>query len=326
MDPRKRGYLLILLAAVVYSTTEVALKLLGGAFAPMQLTAERVLVGGAVLLPFALRELKERGVKLNASDLRYFLGMGFLTVVLHMSLLQMSLLTEDASAVAIIYSGNPVFALFFAHFLLREPLRRSHLMALALEVTGILIILNPFELEMTLAGFLKILVATVCFSLYGTLSKLRVGRIGSYAVTSVNLLVGGAELLGILLLGKIPAIAAVYERCGMSLFANVPLTTGFTLRTTVIFLYVGTVVAGVGFLLMTKITEYTSATEASFIYFLKPILATSLAAAVFHEAVSANRVIGIAFFMAASLCVSVPVLRQMKRQRALTEKERGTEK
>ena len=97
MEQRKKGYLLILLAAVVYSTTEVALKELAGAFAPMQLTAERVLLGGAVLLPFALRELKARGVKLTASDFRYFIGMGALTVMLHMSLLQMSLLTEDAS-------------------------------------------------------------------------------------------------------------------------------------------------------------------------------------------------------------------------------------
>ena len=53
MEQRKKGNLLILPAAVVYSTTEVALKELAGAFAPMQLTAERVLVGGAVLLPFA---------------------------------------------------------------------------------------------------------------------------------------------------------------------------------------------------------------------------------------------------------------------------------
>lgn len=315
MSDRKKGYLLILLAAAIYSTTEVALKLLGSAFAPMQLTAERVIVGGAVLLPFALCDLRKRGIKLNASDFRYFLMMGFLTVGLHMSLMQMSLLTEDASAVAVIYSGNPVFALFFAHFILHETLRRSHLAALALEVMGILIILNPFELEMTLTGFLEILIATVCFSIYGTLSKLRMDRLGSYAISSINLLVGGAELLAVLLLGKIPAVAAFYANCGLSLFADISLTAGFTLKTLPIFLYVGTVVAGVGFLLMAKITEYTSAVEASFIYLLKPIFATVLAASVFHETISVNRMVGIAFFMAASLCVSVPVLREMKKEK-----------
>lgn len=52
---RKRGYLYILLAAMIYSTTEVALKGLGGVFAPMQITVERVLIGALFLLPFALR-------------------------------------------------------------------------------------------------------------------------------------------------------------------------------------------------------------------------------------------------------------------------------
>ena len=51
---RKRGYLYILLAAMIYSTTEVALKGLGGVFAPMQITVERVLIGALFLLPFAL--------------------------------------------------------------------------------------------------------------------------------------------------------------------------------------------------------------------------------------------------------------------------------
>ena len=55
---RKRGYLYILLAAMLYSTTEVALKALGGAFAPMQVTVERVLLGAAALMAFALYDLK----------------------------------------------------------------------------------------------------------------------------------------------------------------------------------------------------------------------------------------------------------------------------
>ena len=55
---RKRGYLYILLAAMIYSTTEVALKGLGGVFAPMQITVERVLIGALFMLPFALRSLR----------------------------------------------------------------------------------------------------------------------------------------------------------------------------------------------------------------------------------------------------------------------------
>ena len=100
MTNRKRGYLLILVAAVLYSTTEVVLKGLGDTFAPMQVTVERVLIGAVALLPFALKNLKKRNIRLTRSDYGYFALMGFLTVLLHMSLLQMAVLQMDASATA----------------------------------------------------------------------------------------------------------------------------------------------------------------------------------------------------------------------------------
>ena len=153
MTNRKRGYLLILAAAVLYSTTEVVLKGLGDTFAPMQVTVERVLIGAVAPLPFALKDLKKRNIRLTRSDYGYFALMGFLTILLHMSLLQMAVLHMDASATSIIYSGNPVFAVAAAHVILHEPLRKNHLLAIALEVVGILFILNPAHLEISLRGF-----------------------------------------------------------------------------------------------------------------------------------------------------------------------------
>lgn len=87
-----------------------------------------------------------------------------------------------------------------------------------------------------------------------------------------------------------------------------PFFTGFTLRSALLLCYVGIFCAAIGFLLTAKITEYTSATEASFVYLIKPVLATLLAVVCFRETISVNRMIGLVFFLAASLCVSVPVL------------------
>lgn len=314
---RKRGYLYILLAAMLYSTTEVALKALGGAFAPMQVTVERVLLGAAALMPFALNDLKKRDIQLTKADWGYFTLLGFLTVTLHMSLLQMAVLHMDASATSIIYSGNPVFAVALAHFILHEPLKKNHLLAIGVELVGILFILNPAHLEISLRGFLEIITATLLFALYGTLCKLRVSRLGGIVIADFNILLGGLEMLAVLLLGKIPAVAAAMRAVGLDLFVEVPFFTGFTLKSTLLLCYAGVFCAGLGFVLTAKITEYTSATEASFIYLIKPILATILAAVVYQEFISVNRIVGIGFFLAASLCISVPVLREMRRERAV---------
>lgn len=312
---RKRGYLLLGLTALIFSTTEVALKGVGDAFSPMQLTAERVLIGGLFLLPFALRQLRRAGITLRARDFRLFAAMGLLTA-LHLSLMQLAVVHADASAVATIYSGNPVFAIFFAHFLLGEPLRRNHLLALSLEVIGILFILNPAQLEMSAVGFVLTLSSSALYALYGTWSKRHVARYGSAVLTSFNLLFGGAELLVLLLLCRLPFAAALCTRMGLSVFANVTLFTGFTLRTALVLGYVGIVVAGAGNLLMVQVARDTSATESSFFYLVKPILSAFIASALLHETISVHRMIGIAFFTAASLCVIVPLLCELRRESA----------
>ncbi len=309
---RRRGYLLLGLTALIFSTTEVALKGVGDAFSPMQLTAERVLIGGLFLLPFALSQLRRAGIRLSGRDFRLFAAMGLLTAM-HLSLMQLAVVHADASAVATIYSGNPVFAIFFAHFLLHEPLRRNHLLALGFEVVGILFILNPAQLEMSATGFALTLSSSALYALYGTWSKRHVARYGSAVLTSFNLLFGGTELLALLLLCRLPAVAALCGQLGLSVFANVSLLTGFTPHTAAVLLYVGVVVAGAGNLLMVQVARDTSATESSFFYLVKPILSAIIAAAVLHETISPHRILGIAFFTAASLCVVVPLLREVRR-------------
>ena len=54
----KRGYLYIAVTTLLFSSMEVALKLISGQFNPIQLNFSRFLVGGLVLIPFAVRELK----------------------------------------------------------------------------------------------------------------------------------------------------------------------------------------------------------------------------------------------------------------------------
>lgn len=312
---RKRGYLLILLTAAIYSTTEVSLKLLSGKFAPMQLTAERVLIGALVLLPFALQTLKKRGVKLTKADLRYFLFTGFVAVSVQMVFLQLAIMRIDASVAATLYSGSPIVSLLLAHFILHEPLKKNHLAALSLMMLGILAILDIKNISLDLGGFVCIMVSTVAFGAYSTLCKLRTDRLGGVTVASFALLVGALQMLAALLLGKIEPIALLYERIGLGIFARVPLTEGFTLTSTLALLYVGAVVAGIGFFLTAQITQDTSATEASFVYLLKPIFATAVAFFLLHEPLLFNRIVGIVLYTAASLCVAIPALREIKKER-----------
>jgi len=312
MNCRKKGYLLIIFAAVIYSTTEVVLKDLSGTFAPMQLTLERTMLGSLVLCPFAIREWVRRHVHLFRADVGLFLLLSFLTITVNMSFLQLACTSENASAVAAIYSGTPVFSLLLSVWILHEPLSRNHVAAILFEIIGIIVILNPTQMEMSVVGFVQTVIATFCFSFYGVLNKLRIQKFGSLLTTFLNMAFGSAQLLFLLLLGRTHTVAVIYRYIGLEIFIDVPFFQGFTPHSTAVFLYIGVVVCGIGFFLMTKIVEYTSALESSFIYLVKPIISLGFAVLLLHERVSAHHLYGICFFAVASLCMLFPALKTKK--------------
>ena len=110
------GYLYIVLCAVIFSTMEVMLKTVHGVFAPMQITCLRFLIGGLLLVPFALRSMKKKGAAFTRADVGFFALTGFLCVEFSMVLYQMAVTYTKASVVAIIFSCNPIFVTMLAYF------------------------------------------------------------------------------------------------------------------------------------------------------------------------------------------------------------------
>ena len=148
------GYLYIVLCAVIFSTMEVMLKTVHGVFAPMQITCLRFLIGGLLLVPFALRSMKKKGAAFTRADVGFFALTGFLCVAFSMVLYQMAVTYTKASVVAIIFSCNPIFVTMLAYFLLREEIHRNHLIALALELLAVLIIIDPLHASLDPTGAL----------------------------------------------------------------------------------------------------------------------------------------------------------------------------
>ena len=86
----KRGYLFIALATLFFSTMEIALKEVAGQFNPVQLNLTRFFIGGLVLVPFARRMLRKRDERLDAASLLKLAGLGFLGIVVSMTLYQLA--------------------------------------------------------------------------------------------------------------------------------------------------------------------------------------------------------------------------------------------
>ncbi|HCG66653.1 MAG TPA: EamA family transporter [Oscillibacter sp.] len=313
MNRSRSGYIFIVLCAVIFSTMEVMLKTVHGVFAPMQITCLRFLVGGVLLIPFAMRSIRKKNAVLTRKDLGFFACAGFLCVVIAMSLYQMSVTYTRASIVAVIFSCNPIFVTMLAHFLLHEEIHKNHVIALILELTAALIIIDPIHASLDPTGALLAILSAAMFSFYSVFGKKRTPRFGGIAVTCLSFLFGATELVALLLFGRTAAGASLYGALGLKIFIDVPLFENIPLSALPALLYICCINSAAGFVCHMMAMEKTSAQEASLIFFLKPIFAPIFALIFLKEEIPLNMIVGIVCFLAGSLCAILPgILAQRK--------------
>ena len=284
MTQRKSG-LFVLLTALSFGTMEVALKIAGNDFSPLQLTFLRFLLGGLILLPFALRDLRRRGCRLTAGDWLYLLALGVINICISMTLFQVGVMRTNASLGAIIISVNPMFTMIFSHFLVHDRFTRRKAVVLALSMAGLVIVADPRTLAAggDVSGVLIVLTASIGFGLFSALGKKRVGRIGGLAQNCLSFLLGSVVELGVLL--------AVGE----------PVFTHMTGHALAVLLYIGVVVTGLGYVCYMKAIELSSPSAASIAFFIKPIVAIALSALILSEPVTWNIVAGTLLILAGCL-------------------------
>lgn len=275
----KKGYIYIFLSALIFSTMEIASKVVAKEVNPFQLTFVRFLIGGLILFPFAIKDIKTRNLNLNRNDFLFFTLTGFLCVVVSMSFFQLAVLYTKASTVAVVFSTNPVFTIPFAYFILREKLNRKTLLSVLLSLIGVLFIFNPFNLSPDILGITLSILAAVAFSLYSVVGKVRMEKYGSFISTCFSFLIGDAMLF----------IAILYFR--------IPVLSGIGSHNILHIMYLGVVVTGLGYLFYFLAIKETSVIASSIVFFIKPALAPLLSLILIGETIPLNSIAGIAFIL-----------------------------
>ncbi|GLC29444.1 DMT family transporter [Clostridium omnivorum] len=303
----KKGYIYVVLTAIIFSTLEIVLKLVAGVFNPIQLTFTRFFIGGLFLVPFTHKSLREKHISVK-NDLVYFAFLGFLGIVISMGLYQLAVQTTKASVVAVLFSCNPVFVTILAFFLTGEVINKNNILSLILEIIGTLIIINPLNTKLSVLGIILTITSTLTFALYGVLGKRMCEKYGGVTVTCFGFIFGSLEMLVLIALSHNSFIANYFSLIGLPVFTNIPLFTGYSIKLLPILLYIFIVNTGIGYACYFKALEETSAQITSLVFFIKPILAPILALILLHEIIPFNMLIGILFILIGSLSSILPEL------------------
>ncbi len=290
----KKGYIYIMLSALLFSTMEISLKLVSGQFNPIQMIFLRFLIGSLVLAPLAVRNLIKREITLNKNDFVFFSLTGFICVVISMSFYQLAILYCRASTVAVLFSCNPLFVIPLAYFILKEKIYKHTVVTIILSTVGIMFIMNPMNMSDNAAGISFSLFAAVTFALYSVIGKSKSLRYGGVVLNCFTFLTGSIEMLALIALSKIGFISAWLTDSGFKIFADIPVIQGISLSSLPALIYIGIFVTGLGYVFYFLAMEEVSTSAASMVFFIKPALAPVLSLIILREPVSLNIVIGIA--------------------------------
>lgn len=307
----KKGIICVIISTVLFSSMEVSIKAANGAFNANQLNFLRFLIGGVMLLPFAIKKLKKTGYKLTLADLARTALTGFICVVVSMTCFLLSVVKLNASLASLFISCNAFFGILFAHLLLREKNSRNVYIALVLCFIGMLVtIINPFNLieshiRVSASGVILGLICGITFALYGVLSKLyaKDKPIGGVVITTFTFLLGTLELAILMTLTHIPSVANFMLNAGFTSFAYVPFFKGIALSNLALLLFISIFITGIAYICYFYAIEQLSITFASLIFFIKPVLVPILAIIFLSEKPQVNFWFGLVLIVSGSVII-----------------------
>lgn len=282
-----KSHIFSLLAICMWSSLELSGKLLAEQMTPYSITAWRFLIGGMVLLPFAIKDVAKNEIKVNASSMLKLGLLGILNVVISMLLLQFAIQYGKASLTAVIVSMNPLFVSVFAHLILKERIDKHHVLSLVLGALGLIVIVLGEKdfLQSTFQnlplGIVFAVLASITFALYTVLTKKAIASYGNLFTNSFTFL-SGAVILTII-----------------NMFLKIDMSFELSLNNVLIILYLGVFISGIAYILYFKAMEELTAYKTSLYFFLKPALASILAYVFLKEMLSFVQIVGIIFVMLA---------------------------
>ena len=309
---KTKAYINILIATLFFSSMEVAIKYTNGVFNPIQLNFVRFLVGGLILMPFAIKKLKKFDYKLTTGDYIKFAFLGGLQIVIGMSFYTVSILYIPAHMAAIIFSCNTFFSIVFAFIILREKIYTFTVIALCFSFSGMAIISNISEHDIKVTGVVLCLLAAISFSLYGVLSKYftKGSPIGGIVVTSYGFLFGVFELFILIMISRIATVSQFLNANNLKVLADIPILSGISIDTALPLIFICVGVTGLGFASYFAAIDALPMSTVSLVFFIKPVLAPIFAFLALGEIIVQKNIIGLLLIVIGSCILYINSLKK----------------
>ncbi|MDO9542550.1 MAG: DMT family transporter [Kiritimatiellia bacterium] len=268
LNAKTTGLLALLGGVALFSTVEVAAKIIGPNALPFQMVFVRFFITGVILLALSLPAFLKNGLDLKLPDFGLFALNGAVGVAVALSLFHLAILVfEKAASCAVVFSANPIFVIILARFINNEPWNVTKWAALSLGAAGVALFAwesGAFTLQ-SLAALGIMTASAFFFALSICISRRLVARYG------VFILMGFSALFGSLMIFPFALASTLRQGAGGLGAAWLPL------------LYITLAGTTLAYGLYYYGLRHCTAFQASMMFFLKPVLASIFAAVILKE-------------------------------------------
>lgn len=273
---QRTGLLFGILAAAIWGGMYVVSKLVLAAVPPFTLLVLRLALGTASLALW-IRVRRLPWPQLTGKQWVRLLGVGVLGYGFSLGLQFTGTHLSTAANGAVITAATPAFVYLFAWLLLREPIGRRQLVALALSTLGVLLIVDPFQADLSQRwlGDLLLAGAAVTWALYSVLTRQATRQLDTLAFTLVAF-IGG-------LVVAVPAAGLELRTSNLA-----PMSTGVLAGV----LYLGVISTAVAAYLWNKAFALLPARMAALTFFAQPLVGAGLGIGLLGEVFTLQFAIG----------------------------------
>jgi drug/metabolite transporter (DMT)-like permease len=278
MQNRKLAYLYLIITTSAWGSLYVVGKFVLGKVPPFTVLFFRYFIAGFALFPIlkGARGRVGKPVKVERSDYKYILIMGFLGYFLSVGAQLLGTKLSDASLASLINSMNPVFIIVFATFILKEKLTLKKVAAVTAAILGTYIILGGGGKNHLGLGIAISFVSVITWSLTSVLVRKITQKYDSLMITAYGMLLA--------MIFTLPA--AAYE---LWITPHVNLLQGSVILS---LLYMGFICTALPHFLWNTSLSMVEAGTCSLFYPLQPLVAIILGGLLLGERLNFQFMVG----------------------------------
>ncbi|NOZ92976.1 MAG: EamA family transporter [Dictyoglomi bacterium] len=280
MNKTLMGYIFFIITAIIFGSNEVASKiaLTGSGVDATHVNLAKFGIAALILLPFMLNNFKQDN--LTFKDHLHFAELGILVSISLLALVESISVLGSAALASLIFSANPIFTVIFGHTIAKEKGGKYLWHAVILGIVGIATISAHKIIGVKHVdwwGLTLVLFAAIIFSLYSVLSKMKNHEVSKYTNIFFTFVWATITYLIVMLLRKEPIIVP-------AMYTNTKVLLAL--------LWIGIVITGIGYILYFKGMELAGVHRSTTVFFLKPVVAGTLAWLILGEHITWNMILG----------------------------------